>query len=159
MKKSLKLIALAFLTAPLVFSIDAFAAATYDVLTVEASQASGVVSFSGTTETGVLAVSCSLNSKDGEELDFTSTAVSDDKFSGSFEIQEGDYDVKCANYDGGRIVVASVGEEEVDSKENSPETGAFTAESTASAVKVASFSGLALLALGIVLLILRKRRA
>ena len=158
MKKSLKLIALAFLTAPLVFSADAFAAATYDVLTVEASQASGVVSFSGTTETGVLAVSCSLNSKDGEELDFTSTAVSDDKFSGSFEIEEGDYDVKCANYDGGRIVVASVGEE-VDSKENSPETGAFTAESTASAVKVASFSGLALLALGIVLFVLRKRRA
>lgn len=75
------------------------------------------IKYSGATDEGVLAVSCSLfNSKD-EEVDISSNAVNNNKFEGTFTVTKGDtYTVKCANYEGGKIVTAT-------EKVENPKTG------------------------------------
>lgn len=107
-----------------IIPISVKAAATYDVLTVSGSQANNKVSYSGTTEEGVYAVSCSLLNSKGEEVDFKSSSVSDKKFSDTFDASEDDYTIKCANYDGGKFVTAEVKKgEATKTGEKNPTTG------------------------------------
>ena len=91
-----------------IIPISVKAAATYNVLTLEGSQANNKISYSGTTEEGVYAVSCSLINSDNKEIDFKSSSVSDKKFSDTFDAEEGNYTIKCANYDGGTYVTTIV---------------------------------------------------
>ena len=66
------------------------------------------IKYSGTTEEGVLAVSCSLFNSKNEEIDISSNAVNSNKFEGTFTVTKGDtYTVKCANYEGGKIITAT----------------------------------------------------
>lgn len=75
------------------------------------------IKYSGTTDAGVLAVSCSLFNSKNEEVDISSNQVNNNKFEGTFTVTKGDtYTVKCANYEGGKIVTAT-------EKVNNPETG------------------------------------
>lgn len=107
-----------------IIPISVNAAATYDVLTVTGSQANNKVSYSGTTEDGVYAVSCSLLNSKGDEVDFKSSSVSDKKFSDTFDASEDDYTIKCANYDGGKYVTAEVKKSEsAKTEEKNPTTG------------------------------------
>lgn len=111
-----------------------------NVLTVTASQSNGTISYSGTTEDGVMAVSCTLYDSTGtNDLDFDSIAVTSNAYSGTFSIAEGDYILSCANYASGTAVsttlVAATPEQDstdVDVAEDSaasPETG-FTVAPT-----------------------------
>ena len=75
------------------------------------------IKYSGTTDEGVLAVSCSLFNSKNEEIDISSNQVNNNKFEGTFTITKGDtYTVKCANYEGGKIVTAT-------EKVENPKTG------------------------------------
>ena len=98
MKKiSLFIIGLLFL-----FSIGVYAADDPNVDTVSANVDGTTINYSGTTVNGSTAVVCKLYDSNNEELKTYSTAVSNDSFSGSFQVtSNGDYTVTCANYEGG----------------------------------------------------------
>ena len=87
-----------------------------DVLTLTASrQEGGRIIFLGSTDDGVLAVSCTLHDGSGKELGFTSVQVEDDaKFEGVFDLVDSSTatTMKCANYDGGNFVTATIDEKE-----------------------------------------------
>jgi len=69
------------------------------------------IKYSGTTDEGVLAVSCSLYNSENEEIDISSNAVNNNTFEGIFTVTKEDtYTVKCANYEGGKIVEATITE-------------------------------------------------
>lgn len=88
-----------------------------DLKTLEIKNDNGTLKYSGTTEDGVLAVSCSLFNSKNDEIDISSNQVNDNKFEGSFVVKEKDtYTIKCADYEGGKIISA---QEEV----KNPSTG------------------------------------
>lgn len=96
------LIALMFLT-------PVIKAQELNVKTLESTITDSEVKYSGTTDDGVLAVSCSLFNSNNEEIDINSNQVENDEFEGSFSIKESDtYIVKCANYDGGQIISSEI---------------------------------------------------
>ena len=105
MKKiSLFIIGLLFL-----FSIGVYAADDPNVDTVSANVDGTTINYSGTTVNGSTAVVCKLYDSNNEELKTYSTAVSNDSFSGSFQVtSNGDYTVTCANYEGGEKKSATV---------------------------------------------------
>ena len=146
-----------------------------DVLTITADYAGPTsIEFSGTTDDGVLAVTCSLVDGAGKEAAINSVAVNEAEFIGEFEVStDTEYTaVKCANYDGGAYVVAELENviepeevsEEISEKTDSPETGKFTAEDKSSAnsdnvgtiASIITISGIVIA--GIVLTIIFKRR-
>ena len=55
-----------------------------DLKTLETKNDNGILKYSGTTEDGVLAVSCSLFNSKNEEIDISSNQVDNNKFEGSF---------------------------------------------------------------------------
>ena len=85
-------------------------AVSANVLTVTAEQTGATVSFSGTTDAGVLAVTCELLDEDNNEKAINSVAVEDAKFGGSFTLGENDdvNTIRCANYSGGEIVTSEI---------------------------------------------------
>ena len=88
-----------------------------DLKTLDIKNDNGTLKYSGTTEDGVLAVSCSLFNSKNDEIDISSNQVNDNKFEGSFVVKEKDtYTIKCADYEGGKIISA---QEEV----KNPSTG------------------------------------
>ena len=91
-------------------------AAELNVKTVTTEALEGKIKYTGTTDEGVLAVSCSLF-KGEEELDIASNQVNNNTFEGSFNVQSGTYTVKCANYEGGTIVSSQ------EAKAQNPKTG------------------------------------
>lgn len=96
-------------------------AAELNVKTLTATLSNKTVKYSGTTDEGVLAVSCSLFYKD-DEIDISSNQVNNNKFEGTFTVLKDDeYIVKCANYEGGKIIEAKTTEKEEDKK--NPSTG------------------------------------
>ena len=96
-------------------------AAELNVKTLTATLSNKTVKYSGTTDEGVLAVSCSLFYKD-DEIDISSNQVNNNKFEGTFTVSKDDeYIVKCANYEGGKIIEAKTTEKEEDKK--NPSTG------------------------------------
>ena len=92
----------------LVVPVMTVSAVTKDVKTVEAEYVNGSVIYSGTTDAGVVSVSCGLYDKNNKEVDFKSSAVDKQEFADSFDIKEDEYTIKCANYSGGSIVSSKV---------------------------------------------------
>lgn len=84
------------------------------VKTLEMTNSNGTIKYNGTTEDGVYAVMCKLYNSKEEEIDMLSSSVDSNKFEGSFTVTEkGDYQVSCANYDGGEFKKSSVNVQEV----------------------------------------------
>ena len=111
MKKIITLLLAVILLTPVV------KAAELNVKTLEIKNNNGTLKYSGTTDEGVLAVSCSLLNSKEEEIDISSNQVESNKFEGTFTVTKGDtYTVKCANYEGGKIVTAT-------EKVENPKTG------------------------------------
>ncbi|MBR3329117.1 hypothetical protein IKG29_01125 [Candidatus Saccharibacteria bacterium] len=143
MSKYFSKITIATLVASLTMAVGVSAVGN-DVLTLEAEQdeTTGEITFSGTTDEGVIAVSCSLTDKTGEEVFFGSTEVDAATFQGTFVMPVDGYSLSCANYDGGDWVSITIGdfnedeelvEEEEEEESNSPDTGELTNEEGASA--------------------------
>ena len=122
MKKiSLFIIGLLFL-----IPIGVFAADTPEVDTLEASVSGSTISYNGTTINGATAVVCKLYDSSNKKVKQFSVAVSEDKFEGEFTAPKtGDYEVRCANYEGGNIKVATAKVTEVSNPTTTanPETG------------------------------------
>lgn len=113
-------------------------AAELNVKTVTTEALEGKIKYTGTTDDGVLAVSCSLF-KGEEELDIASNQVNNNTFEGSFDVQSGTYTVKCANYEGGTIVSSQ------EAKVKNPKTGDSIMKSVAIlGISVAGLVGAAL---------------
>lgn len=98
------------------------AATSSNVLTVEATQANGEISYTGTTEDGVVAVSCILLDSNNNEVDFVSSSVYNKAFSDKFVAEEGNYTIKCANYNGGSFVTDTVTTNKTTKVEKAPKT-------------------------------------
>ena len=81
-----------------------------DIKTVNASEANGKISVSGTAEAGTLAVAVMVYDENGSELLAMETAsVSDESlYYAEVELTEGTYQVKVADYDGGDYKTATV---------------------------------------------------
>ena len=100
------------------FPMVVFAADEPAVLSVEASANGSTINYTGTTENNVVAVTCHIY-KNNEDLDRFSSEVDNNAFSGSFYVSStGDYEVRCANFEGGVIKTASVTVNEVTSNSN-----------------------------------------
>ena len=111
MKKLVTLVLAVVLLTPIVKAVE------LNVKELTTKTDNGTIKYSGTTDEGVLAVSCSLFNSKEEEIDISSNQVNDNKFEGTFTVTKGDtYTVKCANYEGGKIVTAT-------EKVNNPATG------------------------------------
>lgn len=147
----------ATLLAALLLPFRAFAAEP-SVLTVEVDTSSGIV-YSGTTESGVLAVSCGLYDASDNELAFNSVATSGTSFSGTFDANSSAVVLRCANYDGGTIVSATLASAPASDSEdsadpaNTPNTGAREAsrESASRPVLIISAAVVLVAALAFVL--------
>lgn len=81
-----------------------------DIKTINASEANGKISVSGTAEAGTLAVAVMVYDENGSELLAMETAsVSDESlYYAEVELPEGTYQVKVADYDGGDYKTATV---------------------------------------------------
>lgn len=142
-----------FTVATIAPAFNAFAD-TPKVLTVDA-EISQTISYSGTTEEGVLAVSCGLYDAEDTELEFNSVAVLDEAFAGEFAAHEDAVFIRCANYDGGTIVektLTSETQEEAEEEEdeddaNIPNTGALTSSNTGIAKEVTIFTAASIVVL------------
>lgn len=160
------------------FIVASANAAGGNVLTLEASQNkdSGEISFSGTTDDDVIAVSCILSDASGEEVFFGSTEVESAAFGGSFSMPVDDYTMKCANYDGGDFVTVALseeaterdeeeGEEEDEEETDVPQTGQLTNTEGGSASTspviwiIAIAAGLIAIGTGIAIIISRRKKA
>ena len=85
-----------------------FAADLPKVTKLDAILSNKEIKYNGEVEEGSYAVMCKLLS-DEEEIDLLSSPVSDNKFDGSFTVSDnGDYEIACANYEGGEIKKVSV---------------------------------------------------
>lgn len=118
-----------------------------EVLTLEAEQSANAseITFFGTTDDDVVAVSCILYDLEDNEKGFKSTEVNEGEFEDTIAASAGEYVLKCANYDGGEWAEAEVeviavaedpGEDEPSDEEDdadSPETGQITNEDGGSA--------------------------
>ncbi|MBR3230779.1 hypothetical protein IKF73_02020 [Candidatus Saccharibacteria bacterium] len=143
--KKLHLLAIIAIVLALAVATPTFAD-TPKVLTIEA-EIGQTISYSGTTEEGVLAVSCGLYDAEDNELQFNSVAALDEAFAGEFTADDTAVLIRCANYDGGAIVEYSLitNAEETPTEAatddaNSPETGASTSLSADAAQKITLFT-------------------
>ena len=102
MKKIITLLLAVILLTP------AVKAAELNIKELTTKTENNTIKYVGTTDEGVLAVSCSLFNSKNEEIDISSNAVDNNKFEGTFTVTKGDtYTVKCANYEGGKIITAT----------------------------------------------------
>ena len=118
MKKISLFIVAILLIIPL--SVNAAEEPKYKVEELNASNTSGTIKYDGTMETGSTAVKCWLY--EGEtELNYFSSAVDNTKFDGTFTVSKnGEYTVKCANYEGGDLKEATVKVEDLKEDETTP---------------------------------------
>lgn len=116
-----------FIVAILLIIPFTVSAAEYKVEKLNASNTSGTIKYDGTMETGSTAVKCWLY-EGTTELNYYSSAVDNTKFNGTFTVSKnGEYIVKCANYEGGdlketTVKVDDLKEDEPTSVENKEET-------------------------------------
>lgn len=171
MSKYFSKITIATLVASLTMAVGVSAVGN-DVLTLEAEQdeTTGEITFSGTTDEGVIAVSCSLTDKTGEEVFFGSTEVDAATFQGAFVMPVDGYSLSCANYDGGDWVSITIGdfsedeepvdEEKEEEESNSPDTGELTNEEGASAavLPLITFAGVMLIVLAAGVVIAKRNK-
>ncbi len=123
----MKKIALGFVTTlALAASVVPFTARAKDIKTVNASEASGKVSVSGTAETGTLAVAVMVYDESGKDLiAFETASVSDENlYYAEINVAEGKYLIKVADYDGGDFKTATVAPEEKKAIPAAPNSGA-----------------------------------
>ena len=79
------------------------------VTNVNADVNGSTINYAGTAEDGVIAVMCKLYDSNNNELDKFSIAVSENAFSGTFEVESnGEYKVSCARFEGGAVKSATV---------------------------------------------------
>ena len=132
----------------LLLPIGVLAAEAPSVDTVTATISGDKITYSGTTVNDCVAVMCKLYNSNGDEITKYSSAVDEDKFNGEFTVTaNGEYEVRCANYEGGEIKSAKVTASEV----KNPETGD----------KIYTYGiigGIALVGLGVVVVILTKKK-
>ncbi len=103
--KKIYLFVLLLLIIPFVVNADT----NPKVLTLDAKESGKTIVYNGTMEDGAHAVMCKLLDSNSKEIDMLSSAVEDDKFSGTFNIEEnGTYKVSCANYEAGETKVVTV---------------------------------------------------
>ena len=147
---------------------------SYKITSLTATQKDGVVSVSGTTEDGALAVAISVYDSTGENLiSLETTSVSDDNtFSREIELENDNYVVKVADYEGGeyKTVAVLAAEETSDDEEASEDsetstastadTGRVTAEASGSSSDYLApvIAGVAVLLVALVVVFLAKRR-
>ena len=90
------------------------------IASIDASVKDGIVTVSGTADSGVLSVAIFVYDESGENmLQMKSVAVaSDQKYSEDFKLSDGKYLVKAADYDGGKFAetTVTVGESKEDDK-------------------------------------------
>ena len=100
-------------------------AAEYKVVELNASSENTTIKYDGTMEAGSTAVMCKLYDSSSNELDYFSSAVDNTKFNGTFTApKDGEYIVKCANYEGGDLKEATVTVGSTTSKTSkNPKTG------------------------------------
>ena len=91
-----------------VASLTSVSAISKDIKTLNASYSNNKISYSGTTDSGVLAVTCELYNSNNQKVDIKSSEVDNNKFNDSFDAEAGTYTIKCANYDGGNVVSKEV---------------------------------------------------
>ena len=123
----MKKIALGFVTAlALAVSVVPFAARAKEIKTINASQASGKVSVSGTAEAGTLAVAVMIYDESGKDLvAFETASVSDENlYYAEINVSDGKYLVKVADYDGGDFKTATVAPAEKKDIPAAPNSGA-----------------------------------
>ena len=86
-----------------------FAATSPEVIKLDATVSGKDIKYNGETTDGAYAVMCKLFSDKDEELDLLSSPVSENKFDGSFTvIDNGEYKVACAIYEGGEFKTVDV---------------------------------------------------
>ena len=97
------------------------------VLTLNATlEDDNTISYNGTTEENAHAVMCKIYDSKHEELDLLSSAVDNGKFEGNFKVSEpGEYEIACANYEGGAFKKTTV---EVEEEEQEEEKKTYTVE-------------------------------
>lgn len=110
-----------------------FAADLPKVTKLDATLSNKEIKYNGEIEDGSYAVMCKLLNDKEEELDLLSSSVSNNKFEGTFTVNEnGDYQVACANYEGGEFKTVDVkvdNETKIENKveeakkETNPKTG------------------------------------
>lgn len=100
----MKKICLSMIIVLLLIPISVNAATTPRIITLDANTTGMTISYNGTIEDGSHAVMCKLLNNNSEELDLLSSPVEDNKFEGTFTVNDkGNYKVACANYEGGDI--------------------------------------------------------
>ncbi|MBR0431211.1 hypothetical protein IJJ05_02905 [Candidatus Saccharibacteria bacterium] len=168
MRKFISKTTIISLLAALIMGVGVSAATDGNVLTLVAEQnaTSGEISFSGTTDLSVIAVSCILSNAAGEEMFFGSMQVDGATFEGTFVMPVDSYTLMCANYDGGDWVSAEIGDaavpdaQEDETTEESPDTGYLTSGERGSAIMMPiTIAGAVILTMfGISLAILRNHK-
>ncbi|MCR4581034.1 MAG: hypothetical protein K5666_00790 [Bacilli bacterium] len=134
------------------FPVIANAAVSPDVESVTATADGTTINYSGTTVGGSTAVKCKLYNSNDEELDDFSTSVDEDAFSGNFTADSnGEYEVRCANYEGGIVKGATVTIDTIAEAQSNPPTGD-------SIYTYGIIAGIALIGIGIVVVILTKKK-
>lgn len=116
-KISLVVIAVILMLALIIPSSKVYAA-NKKVNEVNAEQANGKITVSGTVEDGMLAVAVQVLDKDGKFVTLETGAVdANNKYSLLIEVPEGTYTVKVADYEGGTAVEKVVTAEKKDNEE------------------------------------------
>ena len=106
MKKYVKNYLVLMLMLVIPFSVYAVSG---NVKTLDASKSGSTISFEGTTDDGLTAVTCILKEAEAGDIDIVHVSVDSNNFSGSFSgVGDGSYKVSCANYDSGTPVEVDV---------------------------------------------------
>ena len=129
-----------------------------NVLTINATQQNGIISVSGTTEDGMLAVGITVYDKTGTtQITVRTTAVVNNEYEYTVDgLEEGEYQICVADFDGGDCKTATVtlsAAEDEDSTAGTPETGYHTVVRTEDPAPEANASAVVLPALCISLAI------
>ena len=88
----------------LVFGADKVSAKDKAIETINASQAGGIVTVSGTAENGMLAATVYIYNEAGTKLvAYKTVKVSNNQYTAKLGLPNGNYVIKAADYDGGEI--------------------------------------------------------
>lgn len=114
------------------FPMVVFAAGDPNVTSVTATADGSTINYTGTTENNAIAVTCHIY-KNNADLDRYSSEVENDAFSGSFTVSStGEYEVRCANFEGGTIKTATATVTAVTSNSNTTSSNNNIASNVAS---------------------------
>ncbi len=124
MNKKIILVIIVLMVFSLTLNVNAL-----DISTVNASQSNGVITVSGTTEDDVLAASVYIFDNNDTLIINKNIAVDNKAYSTTFNLPEGNYKVKVADYNGGTFKEATLSSSSNDNNSNN-DTSNTTDEST-----------------------------